>query len=703
MVNYLKFAGLLLLPLCFVLFFQFAGSRFTLYSEPDLPKFSLLLGAVFTFLVARSGKSLFSWPLVLFCALVIGTSFLSYSNGRILFSDDHPSFLYRFYLLKEHFPNIPFYNPQWNAGYSAREFLPSGMLNSFFLASPIIYLADFGDLGAGYRGIAAYNLILVWLFLLLAPAVVWISARLLEMDRQAATIAALLSFAPSLSYFEWLLKYGTLGFIVSSVCVPLTFALIHRLIFADRKAGWADVFYLLIGSFFAISWALTGFIFLPLVLLGLLKIIANIDFSRLKLSLVFVVLFAICNGPWIKIFIEESKVFSFVSGSEMPGVAKSEPLKKTAPVAQENAERWYSSILPAEVSASRLNKAEAHFEENLRKLNPLLIIFFLPGLFLLKGWWLKVTFISVCSWLLAISFFGTVLKPQLELSRMVLPLGILFVFPVSVFFSSLLDFAAPALRVKGLLKVVGIGSVWLLSGLILTHPLVALANWTNRSAEKYVLEPEEFRGLSRSIVEHAGEGRVFFLGFVLHELGSTHGISQDGGHIAPLPAITGVPMYASDFYHAKWSTSDPIPKRFRDLGSEGVEEFLDLVNVSSVATARKEWVDYCRKDPRYQEVYSGKHFTLFTRASESISWFLEGDGEIEHLPDGIRVKPFTPEVVLKFRRLPKLISSDPGVAIFSHPAFSEDFGKSETREVDFIGLRFFEGNDREDFSVDLTY
>ena len=698
MLKYLKFAGLLVLPLCFALFFHNSGTGFTLYSQPDLPKFALLLGLLAALVISRSGAPLFSYPLVLFCGLLVGISFLNYSGGRILFSDDHPSFLYRFFLLKEHFPNIPFYNPFWNAGYSAREFLPSGMLNCFFLASPIIYLTDLSDISGGYWGLGAYNLILIWLYLLLVPAVIWLSARLLDLDRQTAAIASLLAFAPSLSYFEWLLKYGTLGFIFSSACVPLTFALIYRLIFAERDASWPDVFYLLFGSFFAVSWALTGFVFVPLVVLGLAKIIFNVDLKRLKLALAFVALFGLCNGPWIKVFIEESKVFSFVGGSEMPGVAERENKLEAAPI-----DRWYAGILPSGTEVKRVEEAEKLLERNLRKLNPLLIILILPGFLFLKNKWLKVCFAAVSLWLLGLGFFGTILKPQLELSRMTLPLGFMLVFPVAGYLSWMLNFTIPALKAERVLKFIAFTSVWLASGLILVHPYASLAAWTNESAEKFVLEPKDFKDISNAVLEHSGEGRVFFLGFVLHELGSTHGISQDGGHIAPLPAITGVSMYSSDFYHAKWSTSDPIPEYYRSRGSEGVEEFLDLVNASSVITAKKEWVEFCNSDPRYSKVYSGKHFTMFTRASDNLGWFLEGDGEVELLPNGIRVRPRTAEVVLKFRRLPKLISSEPGVAIFSHPAFTEDFGKSSSKDIEFIGLRFFENPADGKSSVDLTY
>ena len=83
MLKYLKFAGLLVLPLCFALFFHNSGTGFTLYSQPDLPKFALLLGLLAALVISRSIVPLFSYPLVLFCGLLVGISFLNYSGGRI--------------------------------------------------------------------------------------------------------------------------------------------------------------------------------------------------------------------------------------------------------------------------------------------------------------------------------------------------------------------------------------------------------------------------------------------------------------------------------------------------------------------------------------------------------------------------------------------------------------------------------------------
>src|SRR5690606_34615165 len=62
--------------------------------------------------------------------------FLQEAGAELLFSDDHSTFVYRLTILRDTFPYIPFYNPQWNAGLDARDSFATGVLNLFFLSMP---------------------------------------------------------------------------------------------------------------------------------------------------------------------------------------------------------------------------------------------------------------------------------------------------------------------------------------------------------------------------------------------------------------------------------------------------------------------------------------------------------------------------------------------------------------------------------------
>ena len=115
------------------LFFEGQGGAWLFLLIPVLGLLSLILARV----------SSWAFPLLAVVGLASGFfTFLSLTQNELLFTDDHPSFLFRLMQLKEFFPGIPFYNPLWNAGVEAREFFPSGILNVFFLFSPLIYSFD---------------------------------------------------------------------------------------------------------------------------------------------------------------------------------------------------------------------------------------------------------------------------------------------------------------------------------------------------------------------------------------------------------------------------------------------------------------------------------------------------------------------------------------------------------------------------------
>ncbi|MCB0359235.1 MAG: hypothetical protein KDD44_06355, partial [Bdellovibrionales bacterium] len=227
-----------------------------------------------------------------------------------------------------------------------------------------------------------------------------------------------------------------------------------------------------------------------------------------------------------------------------------------------------------------------------------------------------------------------------------------------------------------------------LSAGVVTTVFAAGSYWADRDVDLYGFAPPEFLGLSRAIDEYGGPGRTFFFGFILQELGAKNYATQDGGHIAPLAELSGHELYASDFYHSRWSTVDPIPLAYRQRGRAGVEEFLDLINVTSVVTFKREWLEYCQADPRYQEVYRGGRFRLFTRDFPESTYFYEGRGLRRRAKDGFSVVPETPTVVLKYRYHPRLTTNYPDqVELFPVFAFDEETGGGATHRVEFVGIR----------------
>ncbi len=534
-----------------------------------------------------------------------------------------------------------------------------------------------------YENAQVYTILIPYLFVFLIPLSIYVAARVLRCSSQAAMLAAVFALGPSTGFFEWLLKYGTLGFSVSIGLIPLCFALSFRLALDQRKPSWWDMLFLLLVASLTLMWTLSSFAFLPLVCVSLVCFRHSFREGRGAKILAFVVLFLVLNGPWILTFLQESNVASFLRADTLPGsdVTHFDGEKRAAAAQVTNS-----------VSAGSITQSLKHAVERMRelaaKVNPLLLILFLPGITLLREKRLQVVLGASIVWLLLLAMFGEDIKPQLELRRMILPAAFLMCIPVGQAVALLFDrfvgeLASDEAKPKRVYAFFGL--TVLLGGLLLSCYTVASV-YLNRSEEKFVFSTGLSKDISEAIATHSGEGRTFFLGFILQELDATWWAAQDGGHIAPLAAFSGKSMYASDFYHTRWSTVDPIPLSYRSRGREGIEEFLDLVNASAVVSFKREWAKYCQESERYQQVFKGGRFRLFTRNSPGIGRVLEGEGAVEELADGLRVTLASERVVIKYRYLPKLKTDDPEVRISSKFVFTEDLGGGKTNDVYYIVL-----------------
>jgi hypothetical protein len=521
----------------------------------------------------------------------------------------------------------------------------------------------------------------------IVPLSVYIASRCWGITKQGASIAGLLAIGPSLSYFEWLLRYGTLGFAFSVGLLPITLAFCARLAFGDVEARWRDVLILLILSFCSIAWTLSAMSFIPVVLIAAALFVRSIKarevFSsgRWKKLVAFALFFLVINGPWLTVFFRESKVLSFVSGQTMPG----SDTRSVHDSKQEgaNAEKEKSK---------KIKQVYKHFQQSLAKVNPIVFLFFIPGLLLVRRKSYRVVISATILWLILVATVGDYYKPQLELRRMIIAASFLMCVPAG---AALYAFMARTLVWIGedsiAKKAIGLSTLVLLIGASLASPMVAGAHYVNRYVEHYRFAPDGFEPMSDAIKEHGGEGRTLVLGFILHDFGARNYASQDGGHIAPLTLLSGKEMYASDFYHTRWSTVDPIPAAYRKRDVEGIEEFLDLINVTAVVAFKREWIKYCDSHEQYKEVYRDGKFRLYTRQTKSLGYFLRGEGELSSAKDGFNIVPSTKESVLKYKYHPRLVSNFPEeVSISPSFAFREEIGGKKTQDVSFIKLSFSE-------------
>jgi len=287
-----KLASLTLNPLgfgaaLFVLFFSDWLTRpYSFFAGPSI-RGELLLGtAVTLLLLGRKWKPFLSVFSLLVPVMLIWC-FLTEADGRLLFSDDHPAFLYRLKLLKENFPNIPFYNPLWNAGVESREFFASGVLNLYFLSFFFIEL---------FRVEQVYNLLVALVMYVLVPGCMYLAVRMATNDSATGKIAAILSVATGLLWYRWCLTYGAMGFVVSVALVPLTLVLVGQLFDKECEFTSGRAVLFVVCSTLMLFWSVMGLVFLPLCLLALclMRTILKKRYSKAITAALLLL-----NIPWI--------------------------------------------------------------------------------------------------------------------------------------------------------------------------------------------------------------------------------------------------------------------------------------------------------------------------------------------------------------------------------------------------------------------
>ncbi len=580
----------------------------------------ILLGALIFYTLLKNGKlKLLQWlgPL---SALGLLATILIATQDRLIFSDDHPVFLQRLILLKENFPWIPFYNPLWNAGIDQRDFFATGALGVFFVLAPLVYALDVTQY---------YSLLIALLLFIIVPASTAYAAYRYQRSSVLSSIAIVLTLSNSLLWYRWALKYGTVGFLLSSSLVPLVLILANQ--FLDRNARFSIKDGMLLVAFTTVMlfWSPTALIFAPLGLLGIVRLP---HILKTKNKLITTCLLLLINVAWMSIFVSVSRVGNYV-GNE---TTASRRVAYTETITDQN----QPILIRFKSTSAAALKA---FRDWASAENPLILMLCLPGILLLTSP-LRRTLGVTFAWTLLLGSFGSVYLPQLELDRMLLIGGLIAVVPVSLALQSIIE---NFFICSGLLRILSA----LTLGFLFASPFATATILINRSVEHYDIARPIVGELAQAIKEYGGTGRTVFSGFILHEL--------SGGHIAPLVFWSGKQIVASSHVHDKWQYTNVVPESFSKRGDSGIEEFLDLMNASAIVAHEKNWIKFFHDRPeKYQERWHQDRFFIFERKQLSASFFIQGTGTISEVrSNGIRLSVQSPEAVLKYRFYPFLRSS----------------------------------------------
>ncbi|MBN8548626.1 MAG: hypothetical protein J0M12_04850 [Deltaproteobacteria bacterium] len=581
----------------------------------------IILGALGTLWILRAGRvALLRYALPLTVLLLVSCFFIE-ARGRLLFSDDNPTFLYRLMLLKENFPSIPFFNPLWNAGIESRDFFATGSLNVFFLFAPLIYL---------FQLTQVYNFIIVLILFVLLPLSLRLAAKLAGLKTPATAISGLLALTCSLLWYRWALKYGTLGFVTSACLLPLNLVVAARLLSGTLELHGRTVLLTALSFTLMLFWSPSGLAFIPLIPLVLIrapKLLRQRNFIWLALLLLLI------NLPWIIVFWRVSNVGSFLK-TEKPSYSAMSDASDPAYAASAQQNDTHINTKPRTSSFSAKTSLKM-LRENSVSTNPLLVLLALPGLLLLPAR-VRLAFILCSGWLLLLGSVGAQLKPQLELERMLILCYLCLCIPVAGSVERVLRLAQSEHRKIAVLPALVVG------GYLLAAPFSTAAILLNRSIERFYFARAELQELVETINSNTHEGRALFSGFVLHDL--YH------GHIAPLAMLTGKPLVASSPFHDQWRYKEIFPTTVTDAGDSGIDSFLDLMNATLVFAHEERWQEYFASRPQeFERVGKDDHFWAFRRKNYRSDYFLKGVGEIiEQNSNSVRLTTTTPDAVIKF-------------------------------------------------------
>jgi len=618
--------ALAVLPILF--FSDWLDRRFILYVGYTI-RGELLLSAICMYLLLHFRQHPLLKSILLACPILLLVVFWIASEGRLIMSDDHPTFMYRLTMLKENFPLIPFYGTLWNGGTDERDFFATGALNVFLLFSPLIYT---------FPVYSVYNLIVTILLFVLLPVSTYFAVRLLKADHLAAILAGVLAISASFTWYRWALQYGTMGFVTSTVLIPINIALAARYFQAEpiRHPFWWAIGTLISFSLMLL-WTPSGLVFVPVILLGLVCIRTLL---RHRSFLPLAILIACIHLPWMTLFWSVSQVNTFLEPANVHA---------SLIIVDDDEDEMERVSIPAAKSQIDLQHGIKILREAASSSNFLLFVLTIPGLVLLTTHQARV-FLALLLWLPVLACFIGPTKPQLELERMLVVLAIICAVPSGVVLSRLIRSAQS--RTSFALVAFALG--FLFAGIFGTAATIR-----GRNLLPIYYEKEYVSEMVRELPELSRGGRILFSGFVLHEFNE--------GHLAPLAVWSGVPMVASSQVHNLWYYKQVFPAQALREGRSGRERYLDLLNVSVVAAHEPFWRAQFRDDPEYAFAARFGKFAFYSRKNFPDSFVYSGEAEIvETTSSRITLHAKTSNVILRYRYYPWVTAT--GCSISALPA-----------------------------------
>lgn len=613
LINF-AYSGLIL---CFILAFtNIANGAFTFFENINY-HILFIYFLIFCLFTKNKTNNLILYSLC-FALLMIPLSFIFYSHGKAVFTDDHAAVIYRLHLLKNHFPNIPIYNAMWNLGTDWRDFFATGILNVFIIFYPLLAFLD---------SLKAHAYIVPGLIFGVFPLSCFYAAKLQKISKTGCLFCAYLGITCTTLFYKWALSYGSLGFVCSLTLIPISASLMTRILedsIHNSQIKRSHFFICALSLSLAACWSMLVVALLPLILFTFCYSIKAIFKDKtLRFTLLF---FFILNLLWMSIFIKVSKVGSFIKAE-----------KHTVATDAVYQGEYTTKSVKGVVAKINLKKNLHTIKDNLTKANPLLYVLAIPAVFFLNYRKIKLAFAANLTWLLLIGVFGQNFKPQLELDRFLIIFLVLSIIPTTKIIDKVF---ITSNNKKFLFK-------YILSSFIIISSFSFSSIVQNRGSHKFSLIPNELYLIAEKINENVSTGRIVFSGFILHDLGQ--------GHLTPLAQLVKNPLVGSSPVHNLWWHTDVIPEYYRKNGSIGIEKYLNLINASLVLAHEKIWKEFFSNNKDiYTQIGNVGKFEFFTRKTNS-NYFLEGEGEILNQSENeIHLSLKSDSAIIKFNYFPFL-------------------------------------------------
>lgn len=576
---------------------------------PTMPVWAAVSAALALVIAFRPRLVRWLVPLIFVAGIILCiTQLLMWTGGEALYRDDHPSFMFRIWLTLETFPQMRNYLPMWNAGAVDIAALTSGIHGLAISWWPIF---------SRFPVEQVYTFVIGLTFAAIIPMLAVCSVRGLGVPWHYAAVAGCLSLGVSQHFFLWLFNYGTIGASLAMTFVVPVSALVFRSIWL-RQPGWGVGVCLILAVIYLLNWQ-PGTIMLAAMIPGALLCWQRWSKRKILFLVVCGVVTIILFIPTtLTIFGGDSSVASFALAG-----------KPT------DAIDWSFTMWKA---------GGKHLVAHMVEMHPILLIFGLVGLFGAAPRGIRLFYLPLFLILAFLTGWGPALKPNLQLSRMGIPLAFALVVPATVTLSRLLRnerISRSAMRAAIVLLLAA--GVWSTARIYGNEAKFRVSTAANAQTVIGWLKTETPQ-----------EGRVLFAGSTVHGVG--------GGHIAHLPVMTGREMCAVDYYHfpPEMVFYEYPPAAFL-TGEQRIIEFMEWHDVSHVLTIRAHWKDFLSRHGETFELLHDQDGIAMYRMKRSPSRWMEGYGTITTAPNRIDVIPDDPSsnAVIKYVWAPHLTVNPP--------------------------------------------